>query len=343
MAAIAAGAQTPLFETVFEFEPGSGIAHAPSVYANENGFSVLWFQGSHEAKPDVEIISRDFRRGPEGSFIAGPEAILMHPEDLSAVSHPAQKVIVLGNTISKVDPDAGFYSTVLSIGGWAMSGVMDVATSGGELVSARRLNLSPILGRSNLVRAPALQLSNGDTALPTYFEMGNAFAQLARIGADGRVSDLRRISNRRFAIQPAIVAFSQVDAVALMRGFDGGGHTYASWTGDGGNSWSLPEPLELANPDAPVAALALSDGRLLVAYNNDPDLANRLDLAVSDDQGRNWKHLIVLEDLGDRKDSKLRYPALARLDSGEIVLAYSYGSKRGIRVQVFNEAWLNAQ
>lgn len=340
---VSAGGATPVFETIADFSPDSGIAHAPSIVGTPDGFSVFWFQGSKEAKPDVEIVSSNFFRGPGGGFIADPPAPLLRSDDLTEASSPAQKIIVLGNTIGKSGPGEGYYATVLSVGGWAMSGVMDVKTDGGKIVSARRLSLAPILGRSTLVRAPALKFLDGDTALPAYFEMGNAFSQLVRIGPDGRVRDIRRISEGRYAIQPAIVAFSTLDAVALMRGFDGNGQVYGSWTANGGNSWSLPEGLDLPGPDAPVAALLLSNGRLLVAYNNDPKLANRMDLAVSDDQGHSWQHVAMLEDHGDQRESKLRYPALARLESGEIVLAYSYGSKRGIRVHMFNEAWLDAQ
>ncbi len=338
IASPAAGSPVPRFEQIAEFRPETGIAHAPAILGDGAGFSVLWFEGSKEAMPDVVIRSALF--GPDTIGVAPSEATtLLTPDALTARTLPVQSVRVLGNTIGKTDPVSGYYGTILSIGGWATAMVADIGPEPESPV--RRLDLSPILGRSHLVRSPALRFADGDTALPVYFEMGNAFAELARIGPDGRVRAKRRIASGRHAIQPMIVATDPLNAVALMRNLDDHDRLYASWTRDGGNSWSPPTLLDLPNDDAPVAALPLSDGRLLMAFNDGSD--RNLSLAVSGDTGRNWDRVTVIEDHGETPESDVRYPALHRLPDGGIVLAYSFGSKHGIRVVRFNEAWLAAQ
>lgn len=99
----------------------------------------------------------------------------------------------------------------------------------------------------------------------------------------------------------------------------------------------------LGNPDAPVAVVLLSDGRILMAANTDAISDRSLSLLVSDDQGRSWSIIARLEDKGNTKRSAVRYPDMERLPTGEILLTYSTFSKHGIRAQFFNEAWINSR
>ena len=46
-----------------------------------------------------------------------------------------------------------------------------------------------------------------------------------------------------------------------------------------GLTWSRPAPTNLPNPDAGISGLKLSDGRLLVAYND--SISNRSNLALA--------------------------------------------------------------
>jgi predicted neuraminidase len=194
-----------------------------------------------------------------------------------------------------------------------------------------------LLARSHLVKSPVVPMVEGGHLLPTYFEMGNAYGVAARLDAAGRVRGQSDMRGGAAAIQPVVVPTSETEAVALLRNFTrDGGPLLASWTTDGGQSWTAPAALDLPNPSAPVAALRLSDERLLMVFNDAPDRADTLTLALSDDQGRTWTRGAVL---GSEGGGDLRYPMLAVLGDGRIALTYSAGGKAGIVAHVFTESW----
>jgi len=327
----------PVFDTVLDYTPASGQAHSPAIAWQDDGFSVLWFEGSAEAQADVDIRHAPIRRGA-GGWEAGPPAPLLTRADLGRAMVPRQIVVTLGNTIGNEIAPGDLYATVASIGGWAMASVVDVRMRDGRPVRARKLGLSPVLGRSNLVKSPMLAYADGSFALPAYFEMGATYGLLVRLDARGRVRDSRRITGAGKPIQPMIVALDQDRAVAFLRDFDPSHRLLVSRTRDGGQSWSPARDAGLENPSSPVAALALGGGRILMAVNDDAARPDLLRLALSADEGETWRVLHTFEGVG-----ALRYPMLRHLGGGEIALVYSKGTKAGIVAHVFNRAWAEAQ
>ncbi|MEO0371597.1 MAG: exo-alpha-sialidase [Pseudomonadota bacterium] len=322
----------PVFETVLDYTPESGQAHSPGIVVEEGGFRILWFEGSAEAQADVDVLETRFKRldGVWQQTQTGPNLTRAR---LSAAMEPAQIVVTLGNTIENEARAGGLWATVASVGGWAMASVVDVAGDG----PARRLDLSPILGRSNLVKSPMVAFADGSMGLPAYFEMGSTFGLLARFDADGRVRDTRRIGGWGKPIQPMIVPLSETRAVAFLRDFEQSKKLLVSRTEDGGQSWSPVEPRDEFNPSSPVAALGLGGGRILIAMNDLAEAPDMLRLVLSEDEGDSWQELRRFEKAG-----ALRYPMLRRLGSGEIVLSYSKGTKKGVVAHVFNQAWVEA-
>lgn len=110
-------------------------------------------------------------------------------------------------------------------------------------------------------------------------------------------------------------------------------------TRDGGASWSAPVATDLPNPDAPVDVLPMSDGRLLIAFNDSPSGRSVLRLAASSDRGATWERLATLE---DEPGGRFAYPYMIRARDGRLHLVYSWQMKR-IRHVTFNEAWLRAR
>ena len=84
--------------------------------------------------------------------------------------------IVHGDNASRRMGRGSYGSRYIAVGGWAMASIVDVARDG----PARRLDLSPVLGRSNLVKSPMVAYADGSMGLPAYFEMGSTFGLLAR-------------------------------------------------------------------------------------------------------------------------------------------------------------------
>ena len=328
----------PMFETVFDYAVTSGQAHSPAVVVSEDGFDVLWFEGSQEAQADVDIHGAAFERGPDG-WRETSRGVRITREALGRAMAPDQLVVTLGNTVENEAAAGRVFATVVSVGGWAMASVADVAMGADGPVEARKLNLSPFLNRSHLVKSPMVAFADGSMGLPAYFEMGAAHGVLVRLDAAGRVRDTARMTGAGKPIQPMVVPLGENRAVAWLRDFEPSGRLLASWTGDGGRTWSEVEGLDMPNPSAPVAALPLGGGRILMAANDDPEGGDRLRLLVSEDEGDSWQLVRELEPNG----AGARYPMLRLLEGGEIVLAYSVGNKMGLRVHVLNAAWVAAQ
>jgi hypothetical protein len=326
----------PAFERVFDYAVPEGVAHAPAILLDGEAARIAWFEGSAEAQPDVDIHSVELRRGPEG-WQAGRPAPYITRDTLGAAMEPRQLVVTLGNVVENEARDASVYATVVSVGGWAMASVADVEMAEDGPVKARKLNLSPFLNRSHLVKSPMVGYANGSYGLPAYFEMGGTHGTLVRFGPQGRVRDTRRISGPGKMIQPMIVPLDSARAVAFLRDFDRSDRLWLSRTGDGGQSWSVAEKTDMANPSAPVAALGLGAGRILMVANDEAG-AGDLRLLLSEDEGASWRVLEILEP----DAAGARYPMLRR--SGDaFLLTYSHDNKRGIRAVAFNAAWLAAQ
>ncbi|SEO69206.1 BNR repeat-like domain-containing protein [Salinihabitans flavidus] len=313
------------FETVFHHTSKEGVAHAPALV--NDGTEVIWFDGLREGHNDVRIL--------QAQLESGEVSDLLTRQALSAQMVPPQTILTLGNTVDDGTGD-GWLATVVSLGGWAAASIAHVANGRG-----RKLSLSPILNRSNLTKSPVVPMSGGWRMLPAYFEMEGGHGVAALIDERGRVRAQAVMRGKFRGIQPMIVPMSDTRAVALLRRFDrSNDRLLASWTSDGGQSWNTPEPLNLPNPSAPVAAVPLADGRLLMLFNDAPDSADTLRFASSADGGRSWTMGRILDGPGQ---GPLRYPMMTVLADGRIAVTYSAQGKTEIRVHVLSADWALAE
>src|SRR5690606_21726653 len=141
---------------------------------------------------------------------------------------------------------------------WAMASIADVRMGPDGPMRARKLNLSPLLNRSFLVKSPMVGYADGSHALPAYFEMGATYGALVRLDGQGRVGDLRRMPAKMKAIQAMIVPLDAKRAVAFLRNFDNDARRLLiTRSADGGRTWDEVRETEIANPSAPVAALGI--------------------------------------------------------------------------------------
>jgi predicted neuraminidase len=309
------------FETVFSHTSDQGVAHAPALV--EDGSGVIWFDGLREGHNDVRIL-----RAPLSS---GKVSELMTRQGLSAQMVPPQTILTLGNAVDDGTGE-GKFATVVSLGGWAAASIAHVSQG-----QARKLSLSPFLNRSNLVKSPVVAMSDGWRMVPAYFELKSGHSVMALIDPLGRVRGQSAIHGEFAGIQPLIVPYSATDAVALLRrDHRSNDRLLASWTADGGASWSPPEPLDLPNPGAPVAAVKLADGRILMLFNDAPQSADVLRFASSADGGHTWTMGRILDGPGK---GQLRYPMMTVLEDGRIAATYSTHDKTGIQVHVLTADW----
>jgi predicted neuraminidase len=335
---------TPFYEE--EFLPGTATAfvHGSTLAELANGdLLAAWYGGSDEMQGDVAIFAarRDARTGRWSL----PRAI---EDRRSAESALGISVKSVGNPVLFSDGrSVWLFYVAIPFGGWSTGTVCLKTSSDGERwLPARRLLTSPLLDIGMLVRSRPLPYRDGGVALPVYCQLARKWSAIVRLDRKAAVIDEARIEDRRPLIQPWIVPVSPDRAVAFLRWSSRmpGSVTMAAAT-EGGMRWSSVFGTSLVNRDAAVAAERLSDGSLIVIYNNTAWDRRDLSIARSADGGRSWSKPRPLErdttpDWNVRREYS--YPFLYRARNGRIHLLYTWQRSK-IRHLVFNDEWLMAQ
>lgn len=211
--------------------------------------------------------------------------------------------------------------------------------SGRQWSPAQRLSTSPLAGFGSGLSAPPLALADGGLGLPLSHDLFAAHSEWLRLDARGQVVDKARLAHPVPTPQAAVIALSEQRALALSR--DAGpppGRVRAVRTENGGLQWIAADDPGPANPNLPLAALRLADGRLLLAGN---PAAGRetLMLWISADDGRSWQESRVIEATTD-SNASFTAPSLLLGRDGRIHLAYLRRSE-GIRHASFSPAWVD--
>ncbi|MBQ6108894.1 MAG: exo-alpha-sialidase, partial [Thermoguttaceae bacterium] len=142
--------------------------HASTLAEFQDGrLFCAWFGGTREGASDVSIYGA-FRTA---SGWSEPVVIVSRETVQKELGRSIRK---LGNPVLHFqDGKLHLFFVSVSIGGWSGSGVNHaLLDENGKLISGSvsRLRLSPFLNLSNLVRCPALPLTNGEIDLPIYYE-----------------------------------------------------------------------------------------------------------------------------------------------------------------------------
>jgi predicted neuraminidase len=336
----------PAFAARFASASETPEVHASTAYAPTTtgvaGVTAFWYGGTREGAADVAIYRS--RLGNDGW--SQPQRLLDRRQLAEALNRHVRKV---GNATVYRHPDGRLWMFVVtvSVGGWAGSSIslVESTDNGATWSRARRLVTSPFFNFSTLVRGSAFRYADGSIGLPVYHEFVGKFAELLRIDGDGRILERTRLTSGRHALQPEVAILDEQQAVALLRyAGDAPRRVLHSITVDGGRTWTEPDKIAVPNPDSAVDLLPLDRDRLLAVFNDLDDHRFRLTLAVSEDAGRHWRSLRVLEDRpeGDRSHHEYSYPWLLRAEDGDFHLLYTWNRRRIKHVQ-FNRSWLDLQ
>lgn len=316
-------------------------AHCSTVVALPSGdLMALWYGGSREGAADVAVYTSRMVAGT-GTWDAPVEVIGRE----SAEDELDRRIKKVGNTVLFPDNIGNLwmvYSSV-SIGGWSGS-ALNIKSSqdeGHTWGMSQRLTLNPFLNFSSLVRNKPIYARDGRVGLPVYHEMATKFPQMLwfRPGAGGTVEDykMRSLSSASDLIQPTLVSIGDNEVLMVLRDGSDQRALHTAYSEDNGWTWTDAQPSNLPNPDAAVDAMALDDGRILLAYNDSTIDRENLSLAISEDHGRTWTARAVIEQEAGQEFS---YPQLTRGPNGRIHLTYTWKRER-IRHVTFNVAWLD--
>lgn len=302
--------EKPFFREFFASSSFDDFVHSPSVTQLPNGgLMAVWFAGSREGAPDVDI--RGARFDPVRQEWS-PEFTLVSRESTQAALK--RHIRKLGNPVIALAPDGRlwlFYVSV-SAGGWGGSAInATYSEDGGTIWSTpRRLVTSPFLNISTLVRTSPVFHRDGSIGLPVYHEFLGKFAEYLHLSPTGEVLDKFRISGGRYSLQPTVVPLSEDSALALLRNAGKSpGKLLASFTADRGETWVEPVQVEPWNPNSSLAAISEHnhEKEILVAMNNLQDGRHRLSLYETDPEIQRWRLLKILDE-SPHPDGKLLTP-----------------------------------
>ena len=95
------------------------------------------------------------------------------------------------------------------------------------------------------------------------------------------------------AIEPVVVQLGNKKVWMVIRTQTG--FLYESFSDDNGISWQKPHPTKFVSSNSPAGLLRLTDGRIVIAWNNCYDYKpisyarESLHVAISNDNGKHWK------------------------------------------------------
>ena len=337
-----ASTEAPLYyEEVIDPDSNYSMAHVASMTELPDGtLAATWYAGSGEVRPDVKIYFST-QKPQKPLFSWSVPKIIMTREQAS--SDLKRFIKGLGNALLFAEHDGTLrllYVTI-SMGKWSGS-MLNLTSShdaGKTWEKSRRLFLSPFFNLSELVKNAPVPLAAGGWAVPIYQEFLGKFPEILWLKPDQNnsfIATKTRIAEGCSFFQPAMTALSAQSALVFCRDYLTSGKIWKTQTTDGGRSWADPKPIALPNHDSGIASQQLSNGWLLLAFNDSATSRDTLCLAFSKDEGITWKRIAIIakEPQGD-----FSYPYFLQTHDGLIHLLYSW-KRRHIHHVVFNESWV---
>jgi predicted neuraminidase len=295
--------------------------HASTIAKTPEGLVAAWFGGPYEGHPRVGIwLARQMDRRWSAPFEVARGA------DRFGRAQPCWNPVLHQ---AAAGPLLLFYKVGPSPRRWW--GMLRTSVDGGRTWSVPRRLPRGILGP---IKNKPVVLDDGSLLCPSSTEHLGWRAHLERTQDLGKSWERIALLNTRrgfAAIQPCILAYPDGRLQVLCRTRQG--VIAECWSSDGGFSWDSMRATSLPNPDSGIDAVALHDGRAVLAYNPSQEARTPLCLALSSD-GRVWRDALVLEN----SPGEYSYPAMIQDDDGHLHVTYTWNRQQIRHVCVLPDA-----
>jgi predicted neuraminidase len=292
--------------------------HASTIAETPDGLVSAWFGGTRESHEDVEIWAS---RKVNGNWTT--------PVSVANGIQDKEKRYPCWNPVLFQVPEGPlmlFYKVGPNPREWW--GMLKTSEDNGRTWSeATRLPegiLGPIKNKPVLIDGKMLicPSSTEHDGWRIHFEITEDLGKSWRIV--GPIDDERKFD----MIQPSILFHDGRKLQMLARSRDN--YVISSWSEDGGNSWSSPEPTFLPNPNSGTDAVTLQNEMQLIVYNHSHKAEGKwggrrtpLNVAVSLD-GRTWETIHILEDA----PGEFSYPAVIQGKDGTVHITYTWNREK---------------
>jgi Neuraminidase (sialidase) len=195
--------------------------------------------------------------------------------------------------------------------------------------------ISPDGKYTGLTNGRSLRLASGRILLEAW-ENEDSYCYLSDDdGATWRES--QRVKPEQGCWEPACIELKDGRVMMLMR--TGMGGQYRSLSGDGGETWSIPEPTSLVGSAAPVSLSRVpATGHILAIWNHNPGASKRnpFTAAISEDEGDTWTRFKNLE---EAPDDAWAYPAVTWVKDVALITYFNYTGGLTLQLKHVPEAW----
>ena len=286
--------------------------HASTIVETSPGeFLSAWFGGSDEGKPDVAIWGA--RRGKDGHW-SDPVELAREPGIATynpVLFYSADKTLWL------------YYKFGPSPSSW--TGARLSSVDRGQTWSEIEHLPAGLLGP---IKDKPLILSDGTILAGTSVESYHAWsAWVERSTDNGRTwtkhGPVTVPGQPHGIIQPSLVRLKDGRVRMYVRATQRIAHICYADSSDGGKTWTSAQPTELLNPNSGIDAVGLSDGRIVIVYNNTNKGRSPLNVAISRD-GDHWNQFLALE----TEPGEFSYPAVIQAANGDVHITYTWNRKK---------------
>lgn len=236
-----------------------------------------------------------------------------------------------GNPVLYSEGDRVWLFQAAVPGGWDTSHIEVQESTDRGVTWTDPVVLGPTLGPD--VKYPPIRLNDGTLLLPAYDEISSK--SIFFTSTDGtNWNQLSSAASNPGNTEPSFVQLSTGRLICVMRN-EGQGWLWVTASDDNGKSWTEPKDSGFLNPASATQIIRLTNGHLVLIYNDSSTERRPLSIALSADEGRTWPYRKILKDGTDTYS----YPFAVQAHDGIIHILYSLNRDKIMHIAV-NEAWI---
>ncbi len=320
-------------ELIFEKIPGYPVHHCSSITEAPNGdLLVSWYGGSYESSDDQVLF---LSRRPNGSRIwSKPEIVVRSPGkppgNAILFTDKTGRIWLLWGRMEGIQP-------MMRGTGWDHCELFyRTSSDNAKTWTEDKPFFHDTIGW--LPRNLPIWSANGSLIVPLSDELhghgphGQGVDLSFFVSTKDNGKTWTKSGIMRGGEQPTIIQRADGTLLAFLRVRP---NIIAAESHDEGVDLDTPTPTQWKNPDSGISMRRLSNGHVLLVFNNQDNARTPLHIVRSTDEGRTWGKPLCLE----TNPGEYSYPSVLQTRDGKIHIIYTF-RRYSIKHVELNEDWL---